>query len=121
MTHENNQENIRTTITSNPTATTTTLESSSSSTNGRNLAQIDMELSEIRDAYQDAINMPMPKSIGKEVRYQLYNGSVHVAYYLYALEETAKAPNPSWRYAQAIVARLVREKVPPMLLLSDPW
>lgn len=69
------------------------------------------ELEEIKDAYRQSLQRPMPPWIVSEVSDAIARG-VYPYYYVYALREAASAPRPSWQYAQAIVRRLIREKVP---------
>lgn len=69
------------------------------------------ELEEIKESFRQSLQRPMPPWIVSEVSDAIVRG-VCPYYYVYALREAASAPRPSWQYAQAIVRRLIREKVP---------
>lgn len=110
--------------------------SSTTTTHGRNSADTIMkpypsgselvgELEEIKDAYRQSLQRPMPPWIVSEVSDAIARGVYHY-YYVYALREAAAAPRPSWQYAQAIVRRLCREKVPKLEVMyaigsGDPY
>lgn len=79
---------------------------------------IRMNVEALRALYADCIGSPMPMAIHRRVLLALQDGEPY-EYYRYALEEAAAAPRPSWRYVQAIIARLHREQVPPEDL--SPW
>lgn len=96
-------------------------------THGRNSADTIMEpyqsdsemveeLEEIKTAYRQSLQRPMPPWIVSEVSDAITTG-VCPYYYVYALREAAAAPRPSWQYAMAIVRRLCREKVPAMTIM----
>ncbi|MGN1003463.1 MAG: hypothetical protein ACI4O5_01410 [Oscillospiraceae bacterium] len=74
------------------------------------------ELEEIKIAYQQSLQRPMPPWIVNEVSDAITRG-VCPYYYVYALREAAGAPRPSWQYALAIVRRLIREKVPQLQVM----
>lgn len=65
----------------------------------------------IREQYLHCIGREMPMSFMRQVLLDLIAGTPW-QYYEYALEETAFAPNPSWRYTMAIVRRLVNTATP---------
>lgn len=110
--------------------------SSSTTTHGRNSAdtivkpyqsgsELVGELEEIKDAYRQSLQRPMPPWVVSEVSDAITRGVCHY-YYVYALREAAAAPRPSWQYAQAIVRRLCREKVPQLEVMyaigsGDPY
>lgn len=108
------------------TTTETTTTASSSSTRVRAyacaredqkneaLAQISFE--EILRDHQDILSRPMPQFTQRQLFADLEAGTPGI-YYRYALQETASAPMPSWRYVLAIVARLKRQQIPPEDLL----
>lgn len=103
--------------------TTTTTESTSSTgtststTHGRNSTRIVMNLETLKELYFEAINRPAPSFILAAIREDLEEApELMYAYYSYALRETALAPRPSWKYTEAILARLRREKTPPEAL-----
>lgn len=90
-------------MTSSSTTTTTTTASSSS------LQSLKTKyIAEIKAAYSDAIGRSMPNSLVRDVERDLDTGTPGY-YYLYALEQTAMAPRPSWHYTMAIIRRLYRE------------
>jgi hypothetical protein len=64
----------------------------------------------------ECIGRPMPPSIHRRVLLDLIDGG-HYEYYSYALEEAAIAPQPSWRYVEAILRRLYHDQIPPESLL----
>lgn len=108
------------------TTTTTTTTATSSSTRAHAyartreeqkteaLAQISFE--EILRDHQDILSRPMPQFTQRQLLADLEAGTPGI-YYRYALQETAFAPAPSWRYTLAIVARLKRQQIPPEDLL----
>lgn len=103
------------------TTTETTTTASSSSTRVRAYAcareawaQINFE--EILRDHQDILARPMPQFTQRQLLADLEAGTPGI-YYRYALQETASAPMPSWRYVLAIVARLKRQQIPPEDLL----
>ena len=98
---------------STPTRTTT-----STSVKKSQEMEIRLSVENLRQLYADCIGSPMPMAIHRRVLLELQDGAPF-EYYRYALEEAAAAPRPSWRYVQAIVARLYREQVPPETLI--PW
>lgn len=59
----------------------------------------------IRQQYEETIGKQMPMSFLRQLLRDLIAGTPW-QYYEYALEETAYAPQPSWRYTMAIVNRL---------------
>ena len=105
-----------TTRTSSTTTSSTSSRSSSSSTIARACAcacedrlytpAINVMVDDLRDAYLDAIGSEMSERCEHFLRGELARG-VPYEYYLYALDETAYAPRPSWRYTAAIVRRLM--------------
>lgn len=95
-----------------PTTTfTATSTSTSSATQAQQYAD---EMQRITDAYQQAIGTPTP-AIQKAALDALAIG-VDVRYILYAINETGRAPRPSWRYTMAIIGRLMRERPDPKTL-----
>lgn len=117
--------------TSKRSSTTTTSSSSSSSTttqpvlssstttttHGRNSSEIDIQVSLdcLKESYQECICMAMPKPIERRITSALIRG-VPYEYFAYALMEAAAAPRPSWRYAEEIVSRCIREEAIPEAL-----
>lgn len=102
MYQENNKRTTTTTITSS---------SSSSTTRARaREAEINVNVECIRQLYLDAIGQPMSEICERRLRRELENGIPYL-YFHYALEETAFAPRPSWRYTMAIVQRLLQQEV----------
>ena len=74
-----------------------------------------MHLESIKELYYEAMLRPIPSFLLREIKYELEEHAdpeLMCSYYLYALRETACAPRPSWKYTQAIIARLTREQVP---------
>lgn len=96
------------------TTTSTTISSSSSSTTRAHTrareAEINVAVEGLREIYQAAIGQPMTEICERALRRDLEKGVPYI-YYHYALEETAFAPRPSWRYAMAIVRRLLSQEV----------
>lgn len=92
------ENEITTTTTSTTTATTTTTTST-----------FVEEMSEFREMYRDALGREMPRFIEADILSRLLTGKNDSIDIQYALQETAAAPRPSWRYASAILARLTRE------------
>lgn len=85
--------------------TTSTINSSrssgsSSTTNGRNSTY----LRELLMIYEDSIGRRAPAYVREIMQLMLEDG-VHPRVIEYALHQTAMAPYPSWRYAQAIIRR----------------
>lgn len=72
----------------------------------------------LRGQYRETIGRDMPMSAMRQLLLALIGGTPW-QYYEYALEETALAPAPSWRYAMAIVNRLITQAVP-VDRLRDP-
>lgn len=96
------------------TTTTTTGISSSSTTTHAHAREVEINVSvqSIRELYADAIGGSMSQICENSLREDLRKGTPYIFYH-YALLETAFAPRPSWRYALAIVRRLVMQKVNP--------
>lgn len=102
------------------TTTSSTTSSSSSSSIARACAraceeklytpEINVCVADLQEAYADSIGSAMSEQCERYLRKQLARG-VPYLYYLYALQETGFAPRPSWRYTEAIVCRLMRERV----------
>lgn len=95
------------------TTTTTSTATSSSSTRASARAReatINCAVEGLRQLYQDAIGQPMSAICERALRADLEAGTPYIFYH-YALEETAFAPRPSWRYTQAIVRRLLAQGV----------
>lgn len=65
----------------------------------------------LREKYSEVIGRDMPMAVLRQLLLSLLAGTPW-EYYEYALEETALAPAPSWRYAMAIVNRLDTQAVP---------
>lgn len=130
MVYRNMQENTpHTPRRGNETTTTTASSSTTTSTGSTTTVELyqDMDNSAvlrrlsfeaIKEKFCEVIGRPMPPSIARELLLDLEGGAAS-AYYTYALDEAAYAPQPSWRYVMAIVRRLRREHVPPEDLL--PW
>ena len=106
----------------NNKGTTTTTNTSSSSTRARareelvNNTLAHMSFDMILRDHQDILGRPMPNFTQRQLLADLESGTPGT-YYTYALSETAAAPQPSWRYVLAIVARLKRQQIPPEDLL----
>ena len=66
----------------------------------------------LRLLYEESIGRQMTGAILRQLLLSLIEGTP-AEYYQYALEETACAPLPSWRYTMAIVKRLQAQRVPP--------
>lgn len=103
------------TTTNEKRTTTTTASSSSSSTSTRaharaREAEVNCQIEGLRELYRDAIGQAMSDICERALRRDLERGTPYV-YYHYALEETAFAPRPSWRYTMAIVRRLQTQEV----------
>lgn len=96
MTTTNEKEIITSTTTSTSTTSTTR-------------SKLHDEMDIIKEAFQDAMNRPMPQSIANYVKSEILLGNMDVSDLCYALAETAMAPRPSWRYTMAIMNRLKRE------------
>lgn len=109
-----------TTSRTSSTTTSSTTSSSSSSSIARACAracedklytpEINVCVADLQEAYVDSIGSAMSEQCERYLRKQLARG-VPYLYYLYALQETGFAPRPSWRYTEAIVYRLMRERV----------
>lgn len=63
----------------------------------------------LKETYYDCFGREMPRIIKAEILRNVRNGTP-IYYYRYAIEQTAFAPRPSWRYTMAIVQRLQRER-----------
>ncbi len=97
--------------------TTTTTETSSSTTRVRahahaREAMLEINMESIRQDYLDILGRPIPRYTERQLLQDLQENETPAIYYRYALQETASAPMPSWRYVLAIVARLKRQQVP---------
>ena len=66
---------------------------------------------QLRELYTATIGVPMTPAVMRQLLLSVTRGTPW-QYYEYALEETALAPRPSWRYALAIVTRLISEQAP---------
>lgn len=102
------------------TSTTTTTTTCGGSTSTRAHAREDTvlkklaitEIETIKEIYFEILGRQMPKCIAAQLQHDLTDQGTPAIYYQYALQETAAAPMPSWRYVLAIVARLKRQQVP---------
>lgn len=63
----------------------------------------------LKATFYDCFGREMPRAIRTEILKNVRNGTP-IYYYRYAIEQTALAPRPSWRYTMAIVQRLQRER-----------
>lgn len=93
------------------TTTITSINSSSSTTHASaraREAEINVAVEGLRELYHDAIGQPMSAICERSLRRSLEAGTPYVFYH-YALQETAFAPRPSWRYTEAIVRRLLAQ------------
>ena len=103
--------------TTNEKRTTTTTDyegTSSSSTRVRARARealLQISVEALRKEFSEIFNRPMPRFTEAQLVADLEAGTPSI-YYRYALAETVNAPQPSWRYTLAIVARLKRQQVP---------
>lgn len=102
-------------------STTSTSSTSTTTTTSKQLCQrmesaARVACEDLREKYAECIGRPMPPSIHRRLLLDLLDGAPY-AYYSYALDEAAMAPQPSWRYVLAIVGRLTREQVQPESLL----
>lgn len=104
MYHEN-EKRTTTTINTSITSSSTTRASARARE-----AEINVAVEGLRELYFDAIGQPMTAICERALRRSLEGGTPYVFYH-YALEETAFAPRPSWRYAEAIVRRLIAQGV----------
>lgn len=108
--------NERTTTTTTPSSSSSSSSSTSTTVQLRQKLEAEQTLrrlavEDIKELYQDVIGRAMPAAIQRQLILAIDAGDPP-AYYRYALEETAAAPMPSWRYVQAIVRRLLRDRVP---------
>lgn len=104
------KRDLPTTTTDRSTGTSSTC---TTTTHGRNSSRIVIQLESLKELYYDAMQRPAPSFITREIEMDLQRDSeLMYAYYAYALRETAMAPRPSWKYTQAIMGRLIREKTP---------
>ena len=105
---QNNERMSTTTTTSGGSSGTTTVENCQEMTEQevlRNRAEL------LREKYFEVIGRDMPMAVLRQLLLSLLAGTPW-QYYDYALDETALAPAPSWRYAMAIVNRLDAQAVP---------
>ena len=79
-----------------------------------------LDLENITLMYYNAFGVQMPRLIQSDVEYQLTHGMPY-EYYYYAIHEAARAPRPSWKYAEAIIARLAHECVDPRTINTLPF
>lgn len=105
MYHENNKRTTTTTISSSSSSSSTTRAHARTRE-----TEINVAVAGLREIYQDAIGQPMSDICERSLRRDLEKG-VPYLYFHYALEETAFAPRPSWRYTMAIVRRLLQQEV----------
>lgn len=103
--YQENEKRTTTTITSINTSSSTTRAGARARE-----AEINVAVEGLRDLYLDAIGLPMSAICERDLRRELEAGTPYIFYH-YALEETAYAPRPSWRYAMAIVRRLLAQGV----------
>ncbi len=103
-----------------PSKNTNTTTSSSTTSTSTTTVQFCHDLEEemlrnrceqLRMLYAACIGHDMSMATMKRVLLSLIDGTPW-QYYEYALEETALAPAPSWRYTMAIVNRLISQGVP---------
>lgn len=104
MYHENEKRTTTTTKTNSTSSSTTRASARARET------EINVAVEGLRELYQDAIGQPMTAICERALRRSLEAGTPYVFYH-YALEETAFAPRPSWRYTEAIVRRLLAQGV----------
>ncbi len=95
----------------NKRTTTTTSSSSTSIACARaREAELNVQVADLKELYQQAIGQPMSAICEASLRRSLEGGTPYL-YYHYALVETAYAPRPSWRYTLAVVRRLTLQEV----------
>lgn len=105
MSEYNNENRTRT------TTTTTTSRSSSSSTIAcarAREAELNVQVEDLKEIYRRSIGQAMSEICAQSLRHRLEGGTPFI-YYVYALNEAAFAPRPSWRYVEAIVRRLTSQ------------
>ena len=116
-------DHLLTSSTGTTTTSTTTKLVNPSGTDKKSEKNVDsavlrIQMQEISSQYYECLLTPMPSFVARRVLMELQEG-VPSSYFMYALEEAAMAPRPSWKYAIAIVRRLVREKVSTEEVLSE--
>lgn len=95
------------------TSTGTSRSTGSSTTTDENChIMVRASCEKLRLLYEESIGHRMTGAILRQLLLSLIEGTP-AEYYQYALEETACAPLPSWRYTMAIVKRLQAQRVPP--------
>lgn len=94
--------------------------SSSSSSSGSSTTTTTVEdyqillrnhVEQLRQLYAETLGSEMSAANLRQLLLSVSRGTPW-QYYQYALEETALAPAPSWRYTLAIVRRLIAEEAP---------
>lgn len=105
MDFERTKRGTTTTTTSTENRTTTT--TSSSTTTTQEESHTPTVIESLLYLYREAIGRNAPSMVCEELTYHLCMACDWQAEWVeYALQETAYAPMPSWRYAQAIIRRL---------------
>lgn len=101
----------KTTTTGSSTSSSTTTSSTTTTVEDCHI-MLRARCEQLRQLYEDSVGRPMSGAILKQLLLSLLDGTP-AEYFQYALEETAMAPMPSWRYTQAIVKRLQDQRVDP--------
>lgn len=104
---ELNRTERGTTTTTTSTKKSTTTTTSSSTTTTQEETHIPVVMETLLSMYREAIGRNAPSMVVEEITYHLCMVCDWQPDWVeYALQETAYAPMPSWRYAQAIIRRL---------------
>ncbi len=74
-------------------------------------AMLRLHLAKIRQTYRFAIGQEMPPILDHHVIDLLRSGAMDAYQIRYGLQEAAFAPRPSWKYAEAVARRLVRDGI----------
>lgn len=118
-TEREQQPLYRTTTPTTPTTTPTTTSSSSKLFQEKEAPDWEARYhaEAIRELHMENFGRKMPPSIHRKVLQDLIDGTPY-EYYAYAIGQAAMAPFPSWRYVEAVMGRLIRERVKPESLMG---
>ena len=73
---------------------------------------------EIREEWRENLPGSMPDWLIRHMRMRLSEGMDHLIV-VYALREAGMAPRPSWKYAEAVLKRCLRENAVGVWLLEE--
>lgn len=79
---------------------------------------INEEMNDLREEWRQNLAGDMPAWLQRKLRERIAEGLDYLVV-VYALREAGMAPRPSWKYAEAVLLRCLREKRQGVWLLEE--